>query len=276
LFNLPLGGVVLERVLIPDRWEKIVELVEEHDGVSVGKLSQLLGISPATVRRDLAGIQRRGLVERTRGGAAPSRERRPGVTLAESRKVNRAEKELIGRAAARLVEPGDVVMIDGGFTTFQVACHMRASNVRVVTNSLDVAQAVAGRKDVGLVILGGEMLHASGTTEGSATESQVRELNADKAFIGANALSLEAGLSSDDQRTAQTKKAMIARSTTVIVVADHSKLGMLELHHVAPLSAISTLVTDNQADEGILAAFREAGIEVIIALADDVPEGEQG
>jgi DeoR family transcriptional regulator, fructose operon transcriptional repressor len=263
----------MERVLIPERWEKIVELVEESDGASVERISQLLGISPATVRRDLARIEQRGLVERTRGGAAPSRERRPGVTFAESRKANRAEKELIGRAAARLVRPGDVVMIDGGFTTFQVACHLEAADVRVITNSLDVAQAVAGQKGLRLVILGGELLPASGTTVGGAMESQVRGLNADKAFIGANALSLEAGLSSDDQRTAQTKRAMIERAAEVIVVADHTKLGALELYQVAPLSGIGTLVTDDKADEGILAGFREAGIEVIIASADAAEPG---
>jgi DeoR family transcriptional regulator, fructose operon transcriptional repressor len=259
----------MERVLIPERWEKIVELVEDNDGASVESISQLLGISPATVRRDLARIEQRGLLERTRGGAAPTRGRRPGVTLAESRRANRAEKDLIGRSAARLIRPGDVVMIDGGFTTFQVACHIDAADVRVITNSLDVAQAVAGRQGLGLVILGGELLTASGTTVGAAMESQARGLNADKAFIGANALSLDSGLSSDDQRTAQTKRAMIERAAEVIVVADHTKLGTLELYQVAPLSAIGTLVTDDRADEGILAGFREAGIEVIIASADE-------
>jgi DeoR/GlpR family transcriptional regulator of sugar metabolism len=168
------------------------------------------------------------------------------------------------------------VMIDGGFTTFQVSCNIKATNVRVITNSFDVAQEVARQKDCRLVILGGELLPASGTTLGAATEEQARGLNADKAFIGANALSLEGGLSSDDQRTARTKKAMIERAVEVIVVADHSKLGMLELYHVAPLSAISTLVTDDGADEGMLAGFREAGVEVIIASADRAqPESKE-
>ena len=90
----------MRRVIIPERWEKIIDLVEEQDGASVEEIGRALDISAPTVRRDLARIQQRGLIDRTRGGAAPSSGSRLGLTLAESRRVNPAEKELIGRVAA--------------------------------------------------------------------------------------------------------------------------------------------------------------------------------
>ena len=156
-------------------------------------------------------------------------------------------------------------MIDGGFTTYQVARHIHEPGVRVVTNSFDVAQAVIGNKSITLVLLGGEMLTESGTTVGPATESQIQDLAADKAILGINAISAEDGLFSNTQLTAQTKKAMIGRSREVIVVADSTKLGRSALYRVAPIECVTTLVTDDKADESTIEAFRAAGVEVIVA-----------
>ncbi|MHB9036330.1 MAG: DeoR/GlpR family DNA-binding transcription regulator [Armatimonadota bacterium] len=257
--------VPVKRVIIPERWEKIIEMVELKGSASVEEIAQALSISLPTVRRDLARIHQRGLIKRTRGGATPSSQGRIGLTITESRRINPTEKEIIGRVAADLIEPGESVMIDGGFTTYQVARHIHAADVKIVTNSLDVAQAVVGRKDVSLILLGGEMLVESGTTVGASTEVQIRGLTVDKAIIGVNAISPEDGLAADNQLTAQTKKAMIERSRELIVVADHSKLGRSALYRVAPIDAVTTLVTDDAADPSILDEFRAAGVEVIVA-----------
>ena len=266
----------MKRVIIPERWEKIIEMVEEKGSVSVEEIAQALSISTPTVRRDLARIHQRGLIKRTRGGAAPSAQRQVGLTVAESRRVNPIEKELIGQVAAELVEPGESVMMDGGFTTYQVARHIQANNVKVVTNSFDVVQALIGRGDIGLVVLGGEMLFDSGTTVGPSAERQIREMTADKAIIGINGISPEDGLYADKQSTAQTKIAMIERSKEVIIVADYSKLGRSALYNVAPIESVTTLVTDDKADEAILNAFRNAGVEVLVASANDANNSHKG
>jgi DeoR family fructose operon transcriptional repressor len=190
---------------------------------------------------------------------------RVGPTLAESRKLNPADKEIIGRVAAELVEPDDILMIDGGFTTYQVARQITAANISVVTNSFDVAQALVGREGVTLVILGGELSVSTGTTIGPTTEQQILQLGADKAILGADAISPDEGLSSPIALTSQTKKAMISRSREVIIVADHTKLGKVALYGVAPVESITTLVTDIGADQSMLDEFRAAGIEVIVA-----------
>jgi DeoR family transcriptional regulator, fructose operon transcriptional repressor len=251
--------------MLPERWERIIELVEEQGRTSVEEIAQTLGVSLPTVRRDLAHIQQRGMIKRLRGAAEPCPIARPVITLAESRRVNPLEKELIGSASAALIEPGDCVMIDGGFTTYQVARFLNASDLTVVTNSLDVAQAVATRKDISLVVLGGPLMVESGTTVGPTTERQIAELAADKAILGANAFSHVDGLYADVQLTAEVKKAMIRSCREVIVVADASKLGKSALYKAAPLEAIGTLVTDDKADEELLQAVRSAGTKVVVA-----------
>ncbi|MFH1568583.1 MAG: DeoR/GlpR family DNA-binding transcription regulator [Gemmatimonadota bacterium] len=265
----------MSRVIIPERWERIMDLVQDQGRVSVDEIARALGISPPTVRRDLARIQERGLIRRTWGGAEPSPGAHPGITLADSRRVNPAEKTLIGGVAAGLVRPGDSILIDGGLTTYELARQMAAEEVTVLTNSLDVARVVAGRRDARLVVLGGQLLAASGTLVGPATQRHLAGLLADKAFLGANAVSPEAGLCADIEATAETKRAMIAAAREVIVLADHSKLGRSALYRVAPAEGIATLVTDDRADEAALEAFRAAGVEVIVAAAADRPPDKE-
>ena len=254
-------------LLLPERWTRIIDLVDQRGGVTVEEVAHELAVSPATARRDLARIHERGLIRRTHGGAAPSPSVRIGRTLAESRHTNPEEKERIGRAAAALVKPGETLMLDGGFTTYQVAAHIAVSPFTVVTNSFDVVQAVLGREGATIVFLGGTLNLISGTTVGPLTQEQALQLWADRAILGADALSPAYGISSPNAETAQTKKAMAQRAGKLMVVADHTKLGGRAVYHVAPVQSIATLVTDDRAEPGMLEAFRAAGVEVVVAPA---------
>jgi len=255
----------LTQTMIPDRWELTIQLIEEHGSATVEQIAAAIGVSPATVRRDLARIHQRGLIKRTRGGAEPSLQNRARPSLAESRKINPGEKELIGRIAAELIKSGDIVMIDGGFTTYQVAMNITAKDVTVITNSLDVVQVLAGRDCIRLIIIGGELSVESGTTTGQEAVHQILPMVADKAILGADAVSIEEGITAPFALTAQAKKAMIQCSRDLIVAADYSKLGRSALYRVASAESITSLVTDDKADKNILDAFRAAGTEVILA-----------
>lgn len=255
----------MRTVMIPDRWEKIIALVDQHGSATVEQIASALDVSISTVRRDLSRIHSHGLIERTRGGAEPSTQIRVGPTLAESRKINPKEKEKIGRVAADLIEDGDTIMIDGGYTTYQVALNITAKDVTVITNSLDVAQVLAPRDDIHLVMLGGELSTDIGTTVGPATEQQISAFIASKAILGADAISPEDGISSPTSLTAQTKMAMIRCSREVIVVADYGKLGKSAMYRVAPAEKVTTIVTDDKAGPATLDMFRASGVEVIVA-----------
>ena len=255
-------------VFLPDRWEEIINFIEENGNVTVEEIAEKLKISPATARRDIVKIHEKGLISRTRGGAAPGPYLRAGQTIAESRKVNPEEKEIIGKAASKLVKNGDVIMVDGGFTTYQAVRYIEARPLTVVTTSVDVVQALARRDDVKLVVVGGELNMLVGATAGPAAEQQILGLMADKAILGADALSPEHGLSCSGPLIAQNKKAMIARSREIIVLADHTKLGVVALYNVVQPDKINILVTSDKADKDILDAFRKSGVEVITASSD--------
>lgn len=255
----------MRNAIIPDRWEKLLEMVERQGSAKVEDLAQALGISPTTVRRDLAAIQKRGLINRTRGGAAPSPHVRAGPTIAESRSINPAEKERIGKAAAALIGDGATLMFDGGFTTYQVARQIQARDLTVITNSLDIVQALLGSEGVTLVVIGGELSVVTGTNLGPLAEGQIQQLWANTAILGADAISPAEGLSSPIHTTAQTKKAMIAASKGLIVVADHTKLGKFAPYRVTGCDAVDILITDDKADPALLDEFRAVGIRVIVA-----------
>lgn len=255
--------------ILPERWEQILAMVAQHGGATVEQIGLTLGISEATVRRDLARIEARGLITRTRGGASPLQHLPAGPTIAESRHINPEAKARIGRAAARLIQAGDTVILDGGFTTYQVARCLNAQPVAVITNSIDVVQALLPKAETRIILIGGEVSRTSGTAVGPQADLQLAQLQAAKAIVGADALSLEAGLCSPDPQTAQTKRAMASCARELIVVADHTKLGKYATYKATPLESITTLVTDSQADPEILEAFKRAGLEIILAERHD-------
>lgn len=253
--------------IVPERWERILDIIDTQGLATVEQIAEATNVSASTVRRDLAGINERGLIRRTRGGAMPQSHIRTGATLAESRKSNPSEKEIIGRAAAALVHDDDTLLFDGGFTTYQVARQLQAKQLTIISNSLDVIQVMAGREGVTLIVIGGELSVVTGTNLGPKTAEEIGQFWADKAILGADAVSPTNGLSSPNLLTAQTKKAMIEASRELIIVADHTKLGRFSPYRVADCGSIRTLVTDDKADPEILQAFRNLGVEVLVAAA---------
>jgi DeoR family transcriptional regulator of aga operon len=261
-------------MLLPKRWNRILEVVDARGETSVEDLAQLLNKSPATVRRDLNRLAQEGLVQRTHGGVRPVRRIFVGRTLAESRCSHPREKEAIGRAAAQLVQPGEALFIDGGYTTFQVARHLGGKGLTVATNSLDVAQALAPFEDVKIILLGGELNREAGAAFGVDTVRRVDELIVDRAILGADALSAEEGLSTPISIVSELKSAMVARAHRVTIVADHSKLGCFALYRAAPIEVVNTLVTDSQADPALLKAFRLQGVEIVVATEEDAGQND--
>lgn len=243
-------------------------MIHAQGGATVDQIGQALGISEATVRRDLARIAERGLIVRIRGGASPLQHISVTPPIAESRNINPREKALIGREAARLVNDGDTIILDAGFTTTQTAMHIEAKDVTVITNSFDVLQSLLPKTDTKIIVIGGLFSRYSGSTRYELAELQLAQLQAGKAILGVDAVSIEVGLCARDNATASIKQKMISAAQSVILVADHTKLGKYATYKVAPLEAIDTLVTDDKADPEILDALKAAGVEVIIASSN--------
>ncbi|MGB9619740.1 MAG: DeoR/GlpR family DNA-binding transcription regulator [Armatimonadota bacterium] len=252
-------------LFVPERWDKIRAVLEQKGRATVEELAGLFGVSRSTIRRDLLEMHQRNILVRTRGGAVKSQMVAFDRPVTESGALDVELKEKIGRAAAQLISPGETVMADAGSTVYQVVKHLQAANVTLVTNSFNSALVAMSKPDMDLIMIGGLARVHAGATVGPSAEDQIAMLKADTAVLGINGISLKDGLTTPNLLVAQVKREMINHSNRLIIVADHTKLGVSALCKVAPLDAVEILVTDDKADPEMVAGIRSLGVEVILA-----------
>lgn len=248
----------------PDRLGRILEQLSTSGSVAVADLSGELGVSSATVRRDLALLEEQRLLARAHGGAValgvlyelPLRYR--GTRFHE-------EKGRIAQAAIERVPEGVAVGMTGGTTTTEVARRLSdRSRLTVVTNSLNIASELAVRPNLKLVVTGGVARAESYELVGPFAESALEALNLDVAIIGVDGISVDAGLTTHHEVEAHTNRAMTLRAHTVIVVADSSKVGQVAFARICGLERVDELISDDAADPDAVAAIRDAGVEVTL------------
>ncbi len=255
----------VEQPLPAERHRRIQEVLRERQVVRVSALSEMLGVSEVTIRRDLEDLEHRGLLERTHGGAIAAQRMQIEPAYFEAVSRNPTEKRWIGEAAARLVLPGDTVFMNGGTTTLQVFRHLSLPGVKVVTNHLGMAMESSDR-EVELILVGGEYRAPSHSCVGPFATEAIRKVFASRAFIGVEGLSRRAGLTTPAAPEAEIARLMIEQTHgQVVVVADHSKLGTVADFAIAGLDRVDVLVTDPEID----ATYREEliglGMEVVVA-----------
>jgi DeoR family transcriptional regulator of aga operon len=248
----------------PDRLGRILEQLSSTGSVAVAELSGELGVSSATVRRDLALLEDQRLLARAHGGAValgvlyelPLRYR--GTRRHE-------EKARIALAAVERVPEGVAVGMTGGTTTTEVARRLSdRSQLTVVTNSLNIASELAVRPNLKLVVTGGVARAESYELVGPFAEAALAALNLDIAIIGVDGISVAAGLTTHHEVEAHTNRAMILRARRVIVVADSSKVGQVAFARICDLERVDEVISDIAADPAVVAAIRDAGIEMTL------------
>ena len=179
--------------------------------VRVSMLSEMLGVSEVTIRRDLEALERRGLLERTHGGAVRTQRMHVEPAYLDAVSSNPEQKRLIGAAAARLVRPGDAVFLNGGTTTLQVFRRLDVPGIKVITNHLGTALELADR-DIELILIGGHYREPSNSVTGPFAADQIRRIYANKAFIGVEGLSLRSGLTTPVAAEAEIARLMIEQT----------------------------------------------------------------
>lgn len=209
-------------------------------------LSSYLGVSEATVRRDLVDLAARGLIRRTHGGAMALGQITSDLPNSERMGRNAAEKARIGKVAADLVAPGDAVFLDAGTTTLQVALQLsHRTGLTFVTNGTDIAACLAGAGGERLFLIGGEYNDFNHSLTGALAAEAIRRFNVDKLFLSVSAVDLRRGqIAISHPALADAQRAMIEIAQEVIVVADHSKFTRNALTVIAPLDAVNRIVTD--------------------------------
>lgn len=250
-----------------ERHQKIVELLRQDNRITVCGLTKLLGVSEATIRRDLRQLAEKGLITRTHGGAILAEGTGFEPTMLEKEEQFRAEKERIGRLAASLVEDGDTIILDGGTTTVEIARNLKDHrNVTVITNAVNVCAELA-RSETDVILIGGNLRKPTLTLVGPLGEANLRRFHVDKVFLGMNGVAVRHGLTTPNLTEAQTKRSMLEQAETVIIVADHSKIEKTSLVAVADISEVDILVTDDGISPEQKRAIEEAGVHVLVANA---------
>jgi DeoR/GlpR family transcriptional regulator of sugar metabolism len=254
----------VEHPLPAERHRRIQEFLQEHRSARVSTLAERLGVSEVTIRRDLEDLERRGLLERTHGGAILAQRMAREPLFVEAASHHPAEKQRIGAVAARLATDGDTVFLNGGTTTLEVVRQL-GPHVRVVTNHVGAALH-AGDRGLDLILVGGEYRSASNSCVGDLAARSLRGIFATRSFIGVEGLSVRSGLTTPAIPEAEIARVMIEQTRgQVVVVADSSKVGVVADFSIAPIEAATILVTDSGLDEEYRAELAGHGVRVVIA-----------
>jgi DeoR family transcriptional regulator, fructose operon transcriptional repressor len=251
--------------LAPKRREQLRGILGQNRVVRVEELSGQLGVSSATIRRDLGELEKLGELRRVYGGAVSTGGRLDEPLFDDKTSVAAAEKRRIAEAAVQFVKPHDTIYLDGGSTVLELARLLKdRANITIVTNSLRAAVELAGRGPH-LILVGGDLRRLAQTTVGPLTRFLIQELHVDKAFMGTIGLSLDEGLTTTDPTEAYTKELVMEHAREVILLADSSKAHKVSFTRAGRLEKVRVLITDSLIDRKFAKELSKRGIEVVRA-----------
>ncbi len=254
--------------LLPaERHLHIRDLVRERITVRVSELSEKLGVSEMTIRRDLELLERQGVLERTHGGALYRPERMNHENGHDNRLREYADlMDQVGRRAASLIAPNDSILLHAGSAALHILRYLDPEMpVRIYTNNIAAIDEVRGKR-AELVLLGGELRRESNSLEGALTMGMIRQIHPSKAFLAAEGISLRDGITSPGFSEAEFQRAMIEQTRgQVIVMAANGAFGRVAEVVVAPLERAHLLVLDRTPPRESLRELESLGVQVLVA-----------
>ncbi|PPG42107.1 DeoR/GlpR family DNA-binding transcription regulator [Pseudoclavibacter sp. RFBA6] len=257
-----------------ERHALILERITQHGKVAVRELASDLDVTPETIRRDLDQLELENLVRRVHGGAVSNALGSLAETaVAERQPLNHDAKVSIGEAAERLIPRGFTgsILIDAGTTTAEIAAALvrrpsdELAKLQVISNSLPILALLAAHSELTTIAIGGRVRGLTSAAVGPSALAQLAALRPDLAFVGTNGISAEFGLSTPDPDEAAVKSAMCRGARRVVVAVDASKFDQDALTHIAPLSGVDALVTDQPPRAALAAALTENDVEAVLA-----------
>ena len=252
-----------------ERHQKIIALLNEHQRLTTEMFAEELQVSRETVRRDLIELEQSGQLSRVHGGAIPSQPV-PEASYVDRANLHMAEKRAIAKRAASLVERGKSCFIDAGSTTHALAQELvHLQQIKVITNSIDVAATLGRNPSIEVLLLGGRLETDVPATYGDHTVAEVLRHHVDLALISPVAIDVEMGAMSYVWHEACVARAMLANARTRILLADARKLGVRSSVQTCPVREIDVLVTDARADAEGLRQLRQAGIAKVLGGSEN-------
>ncbi|QGN38935.1 DeoR/GlpR family DNA-binding transcription regulator [Klebsiella oxytoca] len=252
-------------MLASQRKQQILHILAEEKQVMSGDLSQRFRISEDSIRRDLRELAAEGKLQRVHGGALPVSQ---AIAPIETRKnVQIVSKQTIAQRAVELIQPGQVVIIDGGTTTGEMV-RLLPENLActVVTHSPGIAVALVEKPLIEVILIGGRLFKHSVVSVGSAALESISRINADLFFMGVTGVHHRAGLTTGDYEEAGIKRALAARAAETVVMASQEKLNSASAFAIGDLGLASTLIVDTTLDEALRQQLAIDGVEIVYAL----------
>ncbi len=249
-----------------ERQNKILQWINQHYRITIGEVCENYAVSQATARRDLETLAANGKVQRVHGGAIAIEKAPPEMPMLQRQVDQIHEKQRIGALAASLVKDGETVFLGSGTTVLEVARHLKdRQNLTIITNSLPVVILLSDYANITIVCVGGLLRPSEFSFIGHMAEQVLREVRADKVFIGVRAINIKEGLTNDYLPETLTDRAILNIGRNNVVVADHTKFGRTSTVLLVPISQIHTLITGMETPAEVIKEITKENIQVLTA-----------
>ncbi|WP_138753209.1 DeoR/GlpR family DNA-binding transcription regulator [Paenibacillus sinopodophylli] len=249
-------------MLVHERYDKIVQLVNERGSIRVTELSELCQVTEETIRRDLDRLEQAGRLRRSHGGAVSVKDQQPEIPYFEREIAQAEEKKRIAEAAVKLIQPKDRILLDASSTAWYMAASMPDIPLTVLTNSIKVAMELSSKEKIEVISTGGILASRSLSYVGPLAERSLDAYHVDKAFFSCKGVHLERGISESNELQARIKHKMVGMADQVILLADSSKFGLQAFTHVADLSNVDAIITDVRLSQELLMQLEDKQISV--------------
>ena len=248
-------------MLTQQRKQHILDILKKEGRVVAKALAQELELSEDTIRRDLRELAKEGLLQRVHGGALPASAAVADFATREA--IATDGKLAIARAAAKTVQAGQIILLDGGTTTVQLARHLpKTLTATVVTHSPSIAIELVNHPNIEVILIGGKLFKHSVVTVGAAALEALSHIRADTYFMGVTGVHSEAGLSTGDLEEAHMKKALSQHAAETVVLASREKLGVASAYVIMPITQVSALVVERNTLREVIEPFENLGVGV--------------
>ncbi|HEX4807396.1 MAG TPA: DeoR/GlpR family DNA-binding transcription regulator [Bryobacteraceae bacterium] len=248
-------------MLTTHRKQQILSLLKQNGQVVAKEVSHSMGVSEDTIRRDLRELAQEGLLQRVHGGALPAS---PAVADFAGRELLRHEGKIaIGIAAAAMIQPGQMVILDGGTTAREIARHLpRDLQATVATHSPTITLELVHHHSIEVILIGGRLFKHSVVSVGAAAIETIGQIHADTFFMGVTGVHPQTGLTTGDYEEAAVKRALSHAAAETIVLASSEKLNAASRYKIVGLEEVSGLITERTADDAQIKPYEEIGISV--------------
>lgn len=252
-------------MLVAERYEKIVSLVNERGSIRVSELSELCQVTEETIRRDLDRLERAGRLQRSHGGAVNVKETtlQQEIPYAVREITNAEEKKRIAREAIKRISPKDRILLDASSTAWYMAAEVPDIELTVLTNSIKVATELSSKEKIEVISTGGILAQRSLSFVGPLAERSLDAYYVDKVFLSCKGVHLERGISESSELQARIKQRMIGMADEVVLLADSAKFGVQSFTHVADLSQVDVMITDRRMPKDAIEQLESRGVTVI-------------